>query len=159
TATIPVPDLAIIKSHTGSFRPGDAADIYTIAVSNIGNAPTAGGVTITDTLPAGLTPTTSDSGLINGWTVKVNGQQITAARSDALAPGSSYPVLSITVSVANDAPASITNTATVTGGGEINTANDTARDTTAVTQLPDLTISMTHSGNFHPGDRADTYTI
>jgi uncharacterized repeat protein (TIGR01451 family) len=160
TATRPVADLTISKSHTGTFRPGDAMDIYTLTVSNVGAVPTDGTtVTVTDTLPSGLTPTPADNGFINGWTVRTSGQTITATRSDALAPGSSYPVLTVTVSVAANAPASVTNTAAVAGGGEVNTANDTASDPTIINELPDLVISKSHTGNFHPGDRADTYAI
>jgi hypothetical protein len=40
--------------------------------------------------------------------------------------------LTLTVNVAANAPASVTNTATVSGGGEINTANDTANDPTTI---------------------------
>jgi uncharacterized repeat protein (TIGR01451 family) len=159
TATMPVADLTITKTHTGNFRQGDAADIYTLTVSNRGSAPTTGMVTLTDTLPSGLAPTAADSGTINGWTVTNSGQTITATRSDVLADGSSYPVLTITVSVANNAPANVTNTATVAGGGEVNTNNDTASDPTIISPVADLTISKTHTGDFHPGDRADVYTI
>src|SRR5205823_9047857 len=112
--------------------PGDSADVYTIVVSNIGAVPTDGStVTVTDTLPAGLTPTASDKGTINGWTVSFSGQTITATRSDVLSSGASYPPLTVTVSVANNIATVVTNTATVAGGGEINTANDTASDPTA----------------------------
>ena len=38
----------------------------------------------------------------------------------------------MTVNVASNAPASVTNTATVSGGGETNTANDTASDPTTI---------------------------
>ena len=63
------------------------------------------------------------------------------------------------MSVASNAPLSVTNTATVAGGGETNTANDTATDPTTITGVADLTITKTHTGNFHQGDSADTYTI
>src|SRR5207248_1855145 len=126
---------------------GDAADTYTIIVSNVGAAPTASSVTVTDTLPAGLSPTAADNGTINGWAVSFSGQTVTATRSDALAAGASYPAFTLTVSVAGTAPASVTNTATVAGGGEVNTANNSATDVTPVTPVADLTISMSHTGN------------
>src|SRR5207248_2245016 len=72
---------------------------------------------------------------------------------------SSYPAITLTVSVANNAPASVTNVATVSGGGELNTANDSASDPTIITQVADLAVSKTHSGNFTVGDAADSYTI
>jgi uncharacterized repeat protein (TIGR01451 family) len=93
----------------------------TLTVRNAGSDASEGAVTVTDTLPAGLvalindanagakaTPATGD-----GWTC--TGTSCT--RSDPLAPGASYPPIRITVKTANTAPASVTNTATVTGGG------------------------------------------
>ena len=35
-------------------------------------------MTVTDTLPAGLSPTAADSGTINGWSVTTSGQTVTA---------------------------------------------------------------------------------
>ncbi len=159
TATTPVADLTMSKSHAGAFRQGDAADTYTLTVRNVGPGATVGAVTVTDTIPAGLSPTAANRGTINGWSVSFSGQTVTATRNDVLAPGASYPALTLTVSVAANAPASVTNTATVSGGGEVNTANDTVTDPTVITQVADLTVSKGHSGGFHPGDTADTLTI
>jgi uncharacterized repeat protein (TIGR01451 family) len=125
-----VPSLTIAKSHTDIFRQGDAADTYSLTVTNTGPGPTTGTVTVTDTVPTGLAPTAADSGSINGWSVTASGQTITATRSDMLAAGMSYPVLMVTVSVASAAPASVTNTATVAGGGAVNTAS--ASDPTTI---------------------------
>jgi uncharacterized repeat protein (TIGR01451 family) len=158
TATTPVAELTISKSHTGNFRQGDPAAVYTLTVSNIGPGATVGTVTITDMLPTGLAPAAADSGVINGWTVAVNGQNITATRDDVLASGSSYPVLTLTVGVSATAPAMVTNTATVDGGGQVN-APHSASDPTTILQVADLTISKSHMGNFHRGDNADVYTI
>src|SRR5205085_862064 len=94
--------------------------------------------TVTDTLPTGLAPTAADNGLIDGWTITTSGQTITATRTDALAPGSSYPMLTVTVSVANVAPASVTNTATVAGGGEVNAPNVTTNGQTITATRSDV---------------------
>ena len=64
----------------------------------------------------------------------------------------------LTVSVADTAPASLTNTATVSGGGGVITTNDTASDPTTINQLANLTLTLSHAGNFSQGDVADTYT-
>ena len=154
--TIPAADLTISKSHTGNFTQGDLADAFTITANNIGSLATTGTVTVTDTLPTGLTPMAASG---TGWSTTIVGSTVTATRSDALAAGTSYPALTITVSVANNAPASVTNTATVSGGGELNTTNDSASDATTITQVADLTISKSHTGNFTQGASADTYTI
>src|SRR5205807_988923 len=97
--TPPAPDLAVAKGHAGAFRQGDAADTYTITVSNVGVGPTAGAVTVTDALPAGLAPTAADSGTVNGWAVSFAGQTVTATRGDTLAAGASYPALTLRVAV------------------------------------------------------------
>ena len=68
-----------------------------------------------------------------GWTVNL--ATLTATRSDVLAAGAAIRRLTLTVNVAANAPASVTNTATVSGGGEVNTANDTASDPTTITQV------------------------
>ena len=54
---------------------------------------------------------------------------------------------------------SLTNSVSVSGGGESNTSNDSASDVTTISQLPDLTISKSHSGNFTQGQIGATYTI
>ncbi len=62
-------------------------------------------------------------------------------RSDALAASSSYPAITLTVNVANNAASSLTNGVTVSGSGESNISNDSASDVTSITQLPDLTVA------------------
>ena len=150
----PQPDLTLTATHVGNFIEGDVGDTYTITVSNSGSGPTNGTASLVDTLPAGVTATAMSG---TGWTV--NMATLTATRNDVLAAGASYPALTVTVNVADNAAASLTNTATVAGGGEIITLNDTASDPTNVTQTPDLTVAAVHTGNFSQGDAADTYTI
>ncbi|MCI0460614.1 MAG: DUF4214 domain-containing protein, partial [Gemmataceae bacterium] len=120
-----VADLTIAMSHSGNFTVGGTGT-YTITVSNIGGAATDAPVTISDMLPAGLTY--AGPATVNGWTISVDGQTITATRMDVLASGASFEALTLTVSVASDAPASFINTATVSGGGQINLSNDATSD-------------------------------
>src|SRR4029078_379000 len=122
---------------------------YAITVGNGGGVATSGQVTVTDVLPAGLTYAGAAS--VNGWIITTNGQTVTAQRTDSLASLAAYPVLTLTVNLANTAPSSVTNTATVAGGGEVNLANDTATDVTPILPIADLTISMTRSGEFSKG--------
>jgi uncharacterized repeat protein (TIGR01451 family) len=124
---VPPPDLAIIKAHTGHFHPGQIGATYTITVTNAGNGPSSGAVTATDILPAGL-PATAISG--GGWTCTLG--SLSCTRADALAASGSYAALTVIVNVAATAPSSVTNSASVSGGGETNTANDTASDVTIV---------------------------
>ena len=103
-----VADLTVTKSHAGNFRQGDTGNVYTLTVKNAGPGPTVGAVTLTDTLPAGLTATAMAG---TGWTCTLATLQCT--RSDALAAGGSYEPVTVTVDVALNAPASVTNSATV----------------------------------------------
>ena len=152
--TIQQPDLAVAATQGSAFSQDDVGDSYTISVSNVGLMATKGVVNVGDSLPAGLVATAMSG---SGWTVNLS--TLTATRSDALAPGGSYPPLTIMVNVADNAASSVTDAATVSGGGETNTANDTTSDVTAISQRPDLTITSAHSGAFKQGDTADAYTI
>lgn len=152
--TVNSPDLTITKSHSGNFSQGQTGATYTLTATNSGNGPTSGTVTVTDTLPSGLTASAISG---TGWTCVLG--TLTCTRSDVLAAGSSYPAITLTVTVAANAAASVTNTAGVSGGGEINTGNDSASDPTTVTQLSDLTINKSHSGNFQQGQTGATYSI
>src|SRR5204862_2446132 len=86
-----------------------------------------GSITVTDSLPAGLT-ITAISG--SGWTTNL--ANLTATRSDLLAARAAYPPLIFTVAVSASASPSVTNTVAVSGGGETNLANNTASDPTTI---------------------------
>jgi uncharacterized repeat protein (TIGR01451 family) len=154
SVTIPPPDMTIAKTHSGNFSQGQVGATYSITATNSGSAPTSAAVSVTDTLPAGLTATAISG---TGWTCVLG--TLTCTRSDALAAGASYPVITLTVNVANNAASSVTNSVAVSGGGETNTSNNTATDATTITQLPDMTIAKSHTGNFTQGQTGATYTI
>ncbi len=75
-------------------------------------------------------------------------------RADSLAAGASYPSITLTVTVASNAPSSVTNTATVSGGGQSNTTNDSASDVTTITTTVATPISLVQ----HAGKDAGTTT-
>jgi uncharacterized repeat protein (TIGR01451 family) len=130
----PVADLAIVKTHSGDFTTGQNGD-YTITVSNAGPDSATGTTTVTDTLPTGL-GYVSGSGA--GWSCSAAGQDVSCTHAGPLASGASLPALTLTVSVAPNAPASLTNTATVSNPTFDNVAsNDSASDPTTIVQLPD----------------------
>src|SRR5258705_369158 len=154
------PDLTITKTHVGNFTQSQNAATYTITVTNVGAGAAQAGntVTVTDTMPASGLTATSISG--PGWTcTPPSGPCTRDFGNTALAAGSSYPALTLTVNVAPNAPASVTNNVTVSGGGELNTANNAASDPTTIGPGPDLTITKTHVGNFTQSQNAATYTI
>jgi len=121
------PDLTITETHLGHFQQGQTGATYTITVTNAGTGPSSGAVTVTDVLPAGLTATAISG---SSWTCTLS--SLSCTRADALAAGASYGALLVVVNLSITAPGSVTNTAVVSGGGETNTANDTASDVTIV---------------------------
>ena len=136
TVAVLVSDMTVAKSHIDPFVRGSTTATYTVTATNSGAAPTTGTVTVTDTLPAGLTPTAAAG---TGWTCPAPaGQTVTCTRADALAAGSSYPPITITVTVLLSAAGSMVNQAAVSGGGETNAANNTASDPTNIISLPGL---------------------
>src|SRR5205823_870438 len=148
-------DLTIAKSHVGSFVRGSTGS-YSVTVSNIGSVASSGLVTVTDTLPAGLTPSVAAG---TGWSCGIAAQTVTCTRSDALAAAGSYPVITITVAVGQAAATPRTNTASVSGGGEINTGNDSASDLTTVTSQADIAVAkIVSSGSAMVGSNID-FTI
>jgi hypothetical protein len=97
---------------------------------------------VNDTLPAGLTATA-----IQGTNWNCTQPAGPCTRSDALAANASYPAITLTVTVASGAAASIINTATVSGGGETNTANNSASDpTTTVAPVSGSPVSIWSAG-------------
>ncbi|HKN42452.1 MAG TPA: cistern family PEP-CTERM protein, partial [Propionibacteriaceae bacterium] len=84
-------DLTIAKDHNpGIAIPGDTVT-YIVTVSNVGSSPSSGTVTVTETPPPGLTIAALFG---TGWTCTLATR--TCTRSDALAPGASYPGITVT---------------------------------------------------------------
>ena len=150
------PDLTIAKSHSGNFTRG-ATGTYTITVSNSSpDAASSGIVTVSDTLTAGLTPTGASG---SGWSCSIASQTVTCTRSDSHGAATSYPVINLTVSVAQSAAATLVNTVTVSGGSELNTTNDTASDTVNIVSSSDMAITKTASPNPIKQGNTLTYTL
>ncbi len=148
TTVIRLPDLSITKAHSGSFTVG-ANGVYTITVANSAAAgPTTGAITVTDTLPAGLTYV---SGAGTGWSCGISSQTVTCTYAASLAAGGSAPAITLTVGVGAAAAPSVTNTASVSTPGETATGNNSDSDPTTVIRVPDLSITKVHSGSFTVG--------
>ena len=103
------PNLIIDKTAPAEFARGLTGS-YQLTVTNAGERSTDDTVTVTDTLPTGLTPTAASG---QGWTCSIAGQDVHCARADVLASGASYPPITIAVQVAADAPLSLVNTGVV----------------------------------------------
>jgi hypothetical protein len=112
------------------FSQGQNGVTLFLNVTNSGTASTSGTVTVLDNLPAGFTATAISGA---GWSCTV--ATVTCTRNDALPAGSSYP-LTVTANVNYVLPYVVINTVVVSGGGEIDTANDQSSDILIVNQVP-----------------------
>ncbi len=138
------PDVTLAKTGSTSFTRGQTGT-YTIAVENVSPyGPTNSTVTVNDTLPVGLTPITAAG---TGWTCSIVSQTVSCIDSSALAGGNTfYPSITVTANVLQTAPATETNTAYVSGGGEINLTNDSSTyGPIPVTSTADLSLTNTAS--------------
>ena len=135
------PDMTLTKSHApGTLTRGSTAT-YTIPVENLSPyGSTSGTVTVNDTLPLGLTPTSATG---TGWTCSIASQTVSCVNSMVLAANSFYPSITINANVAQTAPSTETNTAIVGGGGEINLSNDSYTDVANVSSSADLSVTNT----------------
>jgi uncharacterized protein (TIGR03437 family) len=119
--------LSVALTHSGNFVQGQAGATYSVVVSDAsGAAPTSGAVTVTETLPTGLT-LVSMAG--SGWSCSTSA----CSRTDALNAGSSYSPIVVTVNVAPDAPAQVLNQVALSGGAAWSAG---ASDLTGISSAP-----------------------
>ena len=156
--TEPFVDLTLTKSHVGDFIAGVNGD-YTLTVGNNGPEDDAG-VTVTDTLPAGL----SYVGFAGtNWNCTFAAPDVTCTHPGPLPAGTSLPALTLTVLPDASGAPSVDNTATVTSlSFDADTSNNTAIDTTTI-RTSDLSTSTKgvvdlNGGDADPGDTL-RYTI
>ncbi len=156
----PEVNLSITKTHSGNFVVGSNGT-YTITVSNAaGVEPEDNTVNVTDTLPAGLTYV---SGTGTGWTCSAVAQIVSCAHPAALAAGTSFPPITLTVAVGLAALGSVTNSAVVSSNSfDNNATNNSTTDATTVV-APNLststkTVADLNGGDANPGDTL-RYTV
>ncbi|MFO0363291.1 MAG: M12 family metallopeptidase [Acidobacteriota bacterium] len=101
---------SITKTANGAITQGQPG-LYTVTVTNAGGTATAGLVTVTELPPAGF-PVLGMTG--SGWNCAAGA--VSCTRQDALGPGESYPPITVTLQTPVNAPLSVTNQATVSGG-------------------------------------------
>lgn len=143
--SVPVrlPTLSLSKTGSGAVAAGGTAS-YQLQVRNAATAraSSSGTLYVTDMLPAGLTPTAASG---SGWTCSVGAQEVSCSSVAVLAPGEAAPPITVTADVQPDAPASVTNTATLHGGGDTACPADPRcqASVTSAVESPALTLSKT----------------
>jgi uncharacterized repeat protein (TIGR01451 family) len=144
----PAPALTVVSAHTGSFTQGQSSAAYAVTVSDAAAAgSTSGTVTVTETLPSGLT-LVSMAG--TGWTCPSGGN--TCTRSDVLTAGASYAAIVVTATVAASATSPQVNSVAVSGGGS---AAASATDSTTILASPVTYTIFTFAGDGSMGYGGD----
>jgi uncharacterized repeat protein (TIGR01451 family) len=118
TNIIQLPDLSLRFSNVSTLTAGAVGATQSWIVSNVGPSPTVGLVTYTNSGGAGATPTNLAG---PGWNCTLS--PLVCTRSDSLPANSSYPPITLTLNYALTAT-SVTEVVNVSGGGEVNLAND-----------------------------------
>jgi len=157
TATVNTPldrsaDLAASKWHDGPAIPGSTIT-YSIGVRNEGPSD-ATGVTVTDLLPAYLQLVSATG---EGWTCTT---EVECTLTGTLPAGTSAESITLVAEVLADAPAEVTNTASVSGNEPDPTpGNDTATDTAGTDRVFDGIESLSHPGKAVAGGPAIPVTV
>lgn len=138
------PNVSATATQSGTLTQGQMGQ-YTLAVKNdAGAEPTTSDITVSDTLPAGIAPTSASG---TGWSCTISGQTVSCTRpgsgANALAPGDSEPNITVGVGVSYDAAASLSNTSDITTtnnnsleNGSTNTFTVTPANTTIDSNAP-----------------------
>lgn len=138
TVKVGLPDLTIEKRHSGDFTRGQAGAEYFITVRNVGAIRSAGAVQVDEIVPNGLIATAVRG---EGWLCTLT--LLRCTRNDPLAAGAAYPPIILTVDVAVDAPVTLLNQVTVTGGSDVSPDNNWAKDEVRLIQIGyDLFLPM-----------------
>jgi uncharacterized repeat protein (TIGR01451 family) len=123
-------DLSITKAASGSFAVGNNAT-YTLTARNNGPQSATGTITVSDTLPAGLSFVSATG---TGWTCSNASGVVTCTRAGPVTSGTTMPAITLTVAVAVAAAPGVSNTATVSSSVTFDptSSNDSSTATTPV---------------------------
>jgi uncharacterized repeat protein (TIGR01451 family) len=162
TVSVGISDLTLTKTHTGNFSIGTPGS-YALTVNNIGTAPSTGTITVTDTLPGGLTipngaVTLTGTNAAN-WSCSAASNVITCSSTNAIAVGGSSTFNLTGIQIGAAAAPSVTNNAVVAGGNEANVSNNTATDLTNVKVSPTIDLDGNNSSGATGNDFKTSFAL
>lgn len=163
--------LKLVKSHLGSFSAG-ASGSYTVTISNQKGGPSSGAIHVQDLLPAGMSlapgSVASTGGSVSNLTSSGQNLAFDFIPATPLAVGASVS-LTYSVNVAATANGTLTNYASVSGGGDPvvpqipgTACNDGDHCSTDATSITNATLLvLTKSVNIKEAELGDmvTYTV
>ena len=146
--------LTVTKTATSTTVRAGETIAYTLVVHDDGPSDVPGPVTVTDTLPTGLTFDSASTTGSPAWVCDDDGQEVTCTLGDGtagLVAGASAPTLRLVAVVAAAAePGTVTNTAYATSTLSGDSDPDTAD--VDVTTSADLGLTKTHTGTAVAGE-------
>ncbi|WP_110205040.1 isopeptide-forming domain-containing fimbrial protein [Nocardioides daejeonensis] len=148
---VAVADLALEKKHSGAPVVAGTPTDYTLTVVNNGPSDAIAPLTVTDTLPAGMSYLSAGA----PWScAPPTGQTVTCTLAQGLVAGQTAPALQMSVMVAADAEsAPATNSAHVESPTtDDKPGNNTDDETVPVTRATNLRVTKSHTGTAHIGD-------
>jgi uncharacterized repeat protein (TIGR01451 family) len=140
-------DLAMTKTATSGFAVGQNAT-YNLSVKNNGPQTATGPITVSDTLPTGLSYVLA---IGTGWTCGAAGSVVTCTNPGPVANGITMSAITLTVAVASGAAPSVTNTASAAGTTFDHGPGNNSGSVTKTVMNVALTKSVTPSGTQIPG--------
>ena len=147
-------DLQMTKTASSGFQVGQNAT-YSLSVKNNGPQSASGSITVTDTLPSGLSYV---SGTGTGWSCSAVSGTVTCTNAGPVANGVTMSAITLTVAVASGAVPSVTNSASVSSTTfDHNAANNTGSVNKTVMNLV-LSKAVSPTGTQLPGTDL-TYTV
>jgi len=169
---VPKSDMQITAVASAGFASGFSAT-YTLTLDNNGPQGAVGPITVTNTLPAGLTFTSATG--TGSWACSAAGQVVTCTWAGTYGKNSPTTI-TIVAFITSSVATSVTNVATVSYPGldDTNLANNTASTTSAVTarhvattpdaavvsQLPSNGVNYTQTFVLtNTGNISDSYTM
>jgi len=135
-------ELLLSVEPNGTFTQGSTGELQ-FQVSNLGEAFTTGKITVTDTLPTGYTISSAGGDV---WTC--SGATTVVCTSTRQIQPNSYTNFDLSVNIPANSPTSVTDSATVSGGGV--PGSSTVTNTFSVQQVP-IGFAAT-AGNFQSAE-------
>jgi hypothetical protein len=149
TVILGVPDLTVAVGTSNPFvQGGTGAFLYTVI--NTGAGASGGAYSISSQMPTGLTLqetlTSPDWDCSNSTSTFLS-----CVRTTAIPASLGAPIVTARVNIAANAPSSMTNTVVVSGGGEVNTSNNSGSVTFSVAARTPVTVNVPTGVSFRLG--------
>jgi uncharacterized repeat protein (TIGR01451 family) len=151
-----VPDLVLQKDDEFETVTEGQNQVYTISLTNAGDATAPGTITVTDDLPSGLTYVSSNA--TNSFSCSEAATVVTCTKSGGLAPAGNT-VITITATVTTSAGPIVNSASVNTVTGETNTGNNTGSVSTNVGGTGNDLVLLSVQDQPDPVPHGDTVTF